>query len=282
MKKRIIAAMLMIYVSIMLSACDLINIGGRTIGLNRVEENTQKTIEAGGIKTIEVISPVGSVDIETWEKNEIQIVATKINNGLKEKAELLDELKNAEIFYEKKDDKYTIKAFLPKFKNNGMSVEFEIYVPQTIKAYKVDAEVGDIKLSGAEGDIDVVNNVGKIDLNDCWGVINLKAVTGDVTVRKSSLKADSALTSNVGRVLFDGTIGTEGTYKFTTNVGMVDVSLPSDTAFEIDAKTNVGNIDCDFDISGTEENMEVKGKVKGGGAKVIIVNNTGSVNISKR
>lgn len=280
MKRKIVICALVV-LSMLLSSCS-INIGGRSAGMNRAEEASDKTISMANLKTLEVSSPVGSINVKTWDKNEVYVKITKVNNGLKSKSELLDELKNAEIVFKEENEKLSVKAFLPKFKNNGISIQFEISVPKNIQVCKIDAEVGDVRVRDIQGQIDVTNNVGKIDIDNCIGLINLKAVTGDVTVRNSTLKPDSNLTSNVGRVLFDGVIENKGAYKITTNVGKVDVTLPGNSAFDIDASTNVGDIDCGFDVSGSREKRSIKGKVNGGGAQLRLINNTGSISINKK
>lgn len=206
----------------------------------------------------------------------------KINNGIKNKSELLDELKNAEITYSVDNGIYVIKTYLPKFKDNGISVDFDISVPKKFSGFKIDSEVGDISLTGLQGQIDVVNSVGKIGVNGCTGSVSLKAATGDITVKGCSLSGDSNIIGNTGRVLFDGSIGNTGTYRFTTNVGKMDIILPSSTAFDLDASTDVGSIQCKFDVSGSKNSKTVTGKVNGGGASVILVNNVGSITLDKK
>lgn len=281
LKRRLICGVLIILLAVVLSGCS-INIGNHSTGMNRVEETFDKTVNGDGIKVLEINSPVGSINVTTWDKNEIQIVVKKVNNGLKSKSELLDELKNAEVIFKPEGEKLSIKGYLPKFKNNGMSIQFDISVPKNVTVYNIEAEVGDVRFNRVDGEINIVNNVGKIDVSDCTGKISLKAVTGDVTARNTKLKADSNLTSNVGRVLFDGTIENNGTYRMTTNVGKLDVTLPSSSGFEIDASTNIGDVTCDFDVVGSTDKKGIRGKVNGGGAQLILVNNTGSVSVDKR
>jgi hypothetical protein len=282
MNRKVVIVLIAIVMTIALSGCRITIDNGGSIGLNRAEESSEKTVSSANIKNLKVSSAVGSIRVSTWDKNEIYIKATKINNGIKNKAELLEELKNAEIVYNQDNDTLTVKSFLPKFKNNGISVEFDISVPKNITVFDIDSEVGDVRLSKLEGQIDVVNNVGKIDISECTGNINLKAVTGDVTVRKSILKDGSTLTSNTGRLLFDGSIDSSGTYKMTTNVGKLDVTLPAECAFEIDASADVGSVDCEFNVDGNTTNKEVNRKVNGGGPKHILSNNVGGISINKQ
>lgn len=281
MKKRLFLIFTIVIASISLYACS-ININGNKLGLNKVEDKSEKRVNAQNIKGLYVTSPVGSVKVSTWDKNEILVNVTKINNGIKSKSELLDDLKNVELVYNEDNGNFVVKAFLPKFKDNGISVDFDISVPKNLGEFKINSDVGDVRLAGLQGKIDVVNSVGKIDLNDCAGAVSLKATTGDITVRGCKLNGDSNITGNTGRVLFDGSIGTSGTYKFVTNVGKMDVTLPSNASFDVDASTDVGNIECKFNVSGSTSNKKVQGKVNGGGPKLILVNNIGSISLQGR
>lgn len=280
MKRNILVGMLVIVLSLILSACT-INLG-HNIGINRAQDVSDKTVSGGKFKSLEVSSPVGSVKVNKWDKNDLYIKVTKVNNGLGDNAKLLEELKNVEILYKEEGEKLIVKALLPKFKDNGISVDFEISIPKDIIACKVESDVGDVRLSGVDGQIDVVNNVGRIEIERSIGRMNLRAMTGDVSVREGSLKGDCVLVSNAGRVMFDGTIDNQGSYSFTTNVGKVDITLPSSTAFEIDASANVGNINCGFNVSGNQNSTGIRGKVNGGGPKLTIVNNVGNISINKR
>lgn len=282
MFKRIISGIVLVMTILSLCSCSVnINKGGYSLGMNRVEEASDKTVSGGNIKSLNVTSAVGSVKVSTWDKNDIYVKVKKVNNGLKDKQILLEELKNAEIMYNEDNGTLSIKTFLPKFKNNGISIELDISVPKSITVFKIESEVGDVGLTGIEGQMDVVNNVGKTDLSQCSGKINLKAITGDITVRDCTLKSDSNITGNTGRVLFDGSIDKQGTYKLTTNVGKLDVTLPSSLAFDINATVDVGAIDCGFKVAGTLEDRKVQGKVNGGGPVLILLTNVGSISVTK-
>lgn len=268
-------------ISAVLCACS-ININGSKIGLNRVEDRSEKTADSSGLRGISISSAVGSVKLSTWDKDQIYIKVVKINNGISNKSELLDELKNAEVIYNVNNGMYVVKTYLPKFKDNGISVDFDISVPKSFSEFAVDSEVGDVSLSGLNGTIDVVNNVGKIEANGCSGNINLKAATGDIAVKGCSLNGDSNITGSTGRVLFNGSIGKTGTYRFTTNIGEMDITLPPDAAFNLDESTDVGSLQCKFNVSGSSTDKRISGKVNGGGASVILVNNVGSIKLDKK
>jgi hypothetical protein len=72
--------------------------------------------------------------------------------------------------------------------------------------------------------------------------MSLHSNAGSITVRQSVLSGNSILQTNAGSVSFDGAIDPQGAYQFSTNTGSVHVMLPSNTAFHVDARTDIGSI----------------------------------------
>jgi DUF4097 and DUF4098 domain-containing protein YvlB len=68
------------------------------------------------------------------------------------------------------------------------------------------------------------------------------------------------MTTNSGDIRFDGTVGTSGTDQFLTSSGSVDLTVPSTSAFHVDATTNSGSIDIqgvNTNSSGTKASGDV-------------------------
>lgn len=280
MKRNFFLATLLILTSLIFCACN-IDIE-HNLGINRVEDKSEKTQSAEGIKGLVVSVPVGSIKVNVWDKTEIYVKAVKINSSSGDNQELLNKLKEIELTYNQEGDNYAVRAVFPELNINSLSVDLEISVPKSLAVYNIDSQVGDVELSGLNGQINTSGSVGKVQIDECSGTMTLRTATGDITVRNSSLKGDCSFTNNAGRVLFDGTIDSQGTYRMTTNAGKVDITLPKDEAFNLNASTNVGSIDCGFKVSGESRNTNIQGQVNGGGPKLILVNNVGSVSINKR
>lgn len=280
MRKSFILGALAVFMAVIFCACN-INIS-HNLGMNRVEDASERSIDGRNITNLELSVPVGKIEISSWDKNEISVNAIKINNGFKDRQELMDELNNIEIQYNQDGDKYAVKVFLPKFKDNGLSVDLSVSVPKTVTAYNIENEVGDIELSDLSGNIDGSGGVGKVDMSDCSGSINFNVATGDIQLRKCSLKGSCNISGATGRLLFDGTIDNSGTYNLTTNVGLLEITLPKDAAFDIDASSDVGGISCGFKVDGELKKTKASGKVNGGGPKLTLVNNIGGIKINDR
>ncbi len=74
-------------------------------------------------------------------------------------------------------------------------------------------------------------------------------------------------------------------YVFSTNTGSVNVTLPSDSTFHVDAKTDTGSFNSDFPVSNTDKQglgSEVHGDVGNSPTTTITLNtNTGSINLNQ-
>lgn len=83
-----------------------------------------------------------------------------------------------------------------------------------------------------EVSLQVANNVGRVEVTDVVGSATITADVGDVVLRGFTLRDDTRIEVGVGRIL---------------------VALPADSAFTVDAQTNVGDIDTAFDVRGAAE-----------------------------
>ena len=62
----------------------------------------------------------------------------------------------------------------------------------------------------------------------------------------SSLSGTVTYSDNMGPIIFNGIINPQGNYHFNNNSGTVDVTLPTDTAFHLDAKVLNGSLRVNF------------------------------------
>jgi DUF4097 and DUF4098 domain-containing protein YvlB len=105
---------------------------------------------------------------------------------------------------------------------------------------------GDITLHNVNGQTVLNGESGSLHITGVTG--QLKAVThsGDVVVRDAKLSGQSALKTDSGSVRFDGSLDPAGTYLASTNSGDIDLTLPSNAAFQLAATTGSGNVNNAF------------------------------------
>jgi hypothetical protein len=71
------------------------------------------------------------------------------------------------------------------------------------------------------------------------------------------------LKTDVGSLNFSGSIDPQGAYKFESDAGSINVTLPEDASFHVDASTDVGSIHNNFQVSGQSKisHTKLKGTV---------------------
>jgi len=103
-------------------------------------------------------------------------------------------------------------------------------------------ESGDIIARAINGQMEMISVNGSIRASDINGPLQAITQNGDVVVGGAILDGQSTLETTNGSMHFQGTIDPQGSYKMTTNRGNIDVTLPANAAFQMDASTHSGSI----------------------------------------
>lgn len=170
---------------------------------------------------IVVDNDFGSIHVRgEGQGNEVSIQATQRNWLL-----LGETAAPAQIHYEQNNDDNSVTITVER-SGSGLSVT-EVILNITIPWY------ADLNLSTKAGSVDVITVTGQMSLHTNAGSIN---------VQQSTLAGNSSVQTNAGSVSFEGAIDPQGVYQLMTNTGSVHVVLPGNTAFHVDARTDIGSI----------------------------------------
>jgi Toastrack DUF4097 len=131
------------------------------------------------------------------------------------------------VSYEQSEDSNEISADVERLFAPGINlpqgIDFELKVP-------------------GNADLELYTGIGDIWVTGISGQLSLKSDTGSIYVRRGLLTGNSVLKSSLGSINFHEAIDPFGTYQFETDTGSVNVTLPDDTAFELDASANLGSV----------------------------------------
>ncbi len=103
--------------------------------------------------------------------------------------------------------------------------------------------------------------------------------------------ANLSLTTDSGNIDFDGTFGTTGTNHFQTTSGDITLTVPSSSAFHLDASTNSGSINSNFpNVNGQSKtsgagqsvNSVVGGSSQNQMPNVVIRSDSGDINLNQK
>ncbi|GCE45776.1 putative adhesin [Thermosporothrix hazakensis] len=100
--------------------------------------------------------------------------------------------------------------------------------------------------------IQIKNKVGSSSIEQITGVVKIRSEAGAIDMNEVTLKAGSTFQTTAGAIAFHGTLDTTGPYSFETEVGSIDLTLPADSAFQLNAFSTLGPISNAFesDVTG--------------------------------
>ncbi len=87
---------------------------------------------------------------------------------------------------------------------------------------------------------------GRVTIDGVSGQMDIAAGAATLGFTNGTLAGDSDFRTAAGTIAFRGALAPNGNYTFETSAGTVDLALPADAAFTLDATTLVGVIDNAF------------------------------------
>ena len=131
----------------------------------------------------------------------------------------------------------------------------------TAASYRLHSSSGDLTLHRCSGTIDLNTDFGSIEVSECTEAI-------------------LALTTSSGDVTFSGSLSDEGPHRVESDFGDVQLTLPKDAAFDLDADTDFGSIETNFAVTTTQfDEDNIVGEVNGGGPLLRVVVSSGDITI---
>jgi hypothetical protein len=286
----------------------------------RYEEKFEKTVSLAKDGKVSLGNITGSIDVKSWNKAEVKIEATKISKA-STLAEAKENANLVEIIVKKEGSSLRIKTEYPdegriwRRKSLNVSVNYSLMIPPEASA-KINSVTGSVDFEDIGGAVKtevvtgniVVKKADKgVDCETVTGEIKLQNITGDVFMKtvtasqiKGSINAEvvtgrielsevseaSVVDANAvtGSVIYDGKINSEGRYTLNTHSGRIEMTLPADSGFDLEAETFSGAIESDFDIkvSGRISKKRISGVVNKGGPLVKLSTFSGDIYLEKK
>jgi DUF4097 and DUF4098 domain-containing protein YvlB len=280
--------------------------------LSALAGDVNEKMDADPKSNIEIYNTAGSVKVEGWSKNEVEVIGTLGNE--------VDE-----FIFERDDDDILIKvkAKSGRSGHRGHSSNLAIKVPEgssidvatvsadieiagvygeleatavsgdidlEIFAAKVEAESvsGDIDArgDGNGSDIELVSVSGDITTVRLAGEVQLEAVSGDIELMDGSLDDASVETVN-GDIEFEASLRKSGEVAIETVNGTIDVDFVGDVSAEFEIETFNGRIRNCFGpeperVSKYAPGYELNFTEGGGDGRVSIATMNGNLNLCKK
>jgi DUF4097 and DUF4098 domain-containing protein YvlB len=228
-------------------------------------EDVNRKIDASSDGNIDVSNISGSVTVNGWTRNEVEVTGTLGRNV-------------EELILERDGDDILVKVKVPRNGGRGIDSDLRISVPQnssidigTVSAdidvtdvtgeqslHTVSGDVtteftgadlaaesvsGDVEVSGdsADGEIEANTVSGDVTLFRVGGEVVGESVSGNVIVDEGSFARADLSTVN-GEIVFQGELREDGRLSIETVNGSVDVDFVGDVSARFEVDTFNGGI----------------------------------------
>lgn len=245
---------------------------------------------------LDVTTGSGSIDIRRSDGRDVVVVGTvRANRGFWNSSSAGDRVRRIEANppISQAGNAIRIGDFDDSSLGRNVSISYEILVPadanvrsrsgsgrQRIDSLtgRVDAETGSgsIRLGRIGGAVAASTGSGSIEVLGAGG---LAARTGSGSIQAEGVVGGVRAQTGSGRVTIAGTPTDDWTVR--TGSGGIDLRLPADAAFELDARTGSGGITTShpLELRGAAARNHLQGRVRGGGHRIEVSAGSGSIRL---
>jgi len=235
-----------------------------------------KSFTVSGRPDLRVTTTDGAITVRPWDRNEIG--ARVVTHGWQIRPS------EVRINGHQGGDRVEIEVITPKeFVGFGRhSVEVEILTPRELRA-EIRSGDGHISVQDLKGEFHLSSGDGSIEANAMDGI--LEAKTGDGSIRASGRWDKLDLRTEDGSVEAGIRAGSKMTSAWSvhTGDGHITLRLPDNFAADLDAHTGDGKVTVDFPVtvSGSVGGGQLRGKLNGGGATLIVRTGDGAIHLER-
>ena len=112
----------------------------------------------------------------------------------------------------------------------------------------------------------LVSNAGQILIAGTHGDVYVKVDVGEVALQDVTPSGNLQVETRVAAIELAGRLSDRATYRLTSDIGRITLGLPPDGAFSMDARSDIGSVDVQFPVAGSNSRWgfageEVRGDV---------------------
>lgn len=218
------------------------------------DEVFDRIVPLAAAKSFELQNVNGSVDVEGWDRDAVEIHAVKSAKNSRA------DLDRVRIEVQSAADHVSVQSVYPKDSGADVTVAYTIRVPQRVLLQLISTVNGDVRIHGvdATGTLRSVN--GDVEAYDSTGSISAETTNGNIRLELCSF-ADSPLSAQ------------------TVN-GSIVVALPSGSGAALDARSLNGEVQSDLPFAGSSAGRrEFHGMLGTGGTSMRLRTVNGSIHI---
>ncbi len=241
------------------------------------KEEFSKVVPLSAKGTFSLDNVNGSVTVTTWTEGKVEIKAVKSTS---KDAQNLAKVK---IEVESTADSVSVKTVYPQHNNTGVSVTYDVRVPEGVNLDKVSTVNGKVSVTGPFGRVAAETVNGNVFAEKASGELSFSTTNGDI----EGLNIKGMLESRTVNGSIKLSVSTlENGIKAETVNGSVTLQLSAAQELNADLKAETvnGSISLDFPVtlqglSKTKHTLE--GKFGKGGPEISLNTVNGSIHLIK-
>lgn len=207
-----------------------------------ISKDFNQTVPLQPCGTFELQNVNGPVEIQGWDRNEVEIHAVKTTK------EQEADLERVSIEVDAHADSVAVTTRYPQNEGVEVAVEYTIRVPHHVHVEHIATVNGTLRISGLDNVEDLHTVNGDIEVFEAGGNVRARTTNGNVHLELAHAPDKTGATAE------------------TTN-GSLLVAVPSDLQAEIEARCLNGNFSSELPITmeSTERPREIHGRLGRGG-----------------
>ena len=221
------------------------------------QKRFSKTYPASKNVRLQLVNRTGTITVEGWNRDEIQISA----DMEKPVANIVPQNLSGTIVLNVIRDN--------QGKSEVGSVNFNIRVPY-------------------QSSVDIETRIGNLSVNNVQGGLVRAHISTEGDITLTNIGASLVSAENLqGDIFYDGSINNEGTYRFTSMNGNINLRIPFNSSFRLVATApSTRSISLGSwsggDLSFVSNGRRVVGKVGDGSASLTVTNQRGTISFIRR
>jgi DUF4097 and DUF4098 domain-containing protein YvlB len=221
------------------------------------QKKFSKTYPASKNVRLQLTNRTGTVTVEGWDKDQIQISAYL-------------EAPAANIVPQSLSGMILINVVKDNQGRNEVgNVNFLIKVPRS-------------------STVDIETRMGNLNVSNVYGTLVRAHISSEGDITLTNIGADNVSAENViGDIFYDGEVQSQGNYRFISTRGNINLRIPFNSSFRLVATApSTRNISLGDFASGNmnfvSDNRRVVGKNGDGSATITVTNQRGSISFIRR
>ncbi len=210
-------------------------------------ERVEQTFPAAENTVIEVRNLNGQITVHAWTEPEVKVAAMRNSMAV-------------ETHFEQAANRIHVHTHLLQTSApaGDRMVDYEIWAPPGARL-RLRLETGTLRVENFVNDVTVETVAAAVELRNlsghtsvdslngsifaerCSGHLEARSISGSLHFKESGSKYVRADTTS-GDILYEGTLQPAGSYEFVNHEGAIELRLPANASFELNARSVQGEV----------------------------------------